>query len=246
MKYRIAVVNMTGGKAERDKLDFAGDAAGRALILANDSLYKYGGVDALLCVGMSNYQMERAVDSHMTARGYVKIIHPDYATQKDKYRFTCVTAAYVKRELKAKQVCYDKTNLETIYRYAAFALDDETEIRVLHMPVADASGKRYEKQLARKKAMMLWEQELEKDAEASHKKVISCGDFNCEAGNMECHEIYDELPFEKLLDEPTWEDKKLDNVLVSSALSGKVKAFTGDYRLGKTSDHKTVIIEVEE
>ena len=57
--------------------------------------------------------------------------------------------------------------------------------------------------------MLNFEKELEA-AEKEHMKVITCGDFNCESGNLVCHEIFDALPFEKLLDEPTLEDKKLN------------------------------------
>lgn len=244
--YKFVVVNMTGGKAEGEKLQHSGDDAGRALILANDSLHIYGKeVDALLCVGMSNYQMEHAVDSHMSARGYVKIVHPDYLNQKQAYRYTCVTVAYVKRDLNVEQICYDESGIETKYRYVAFKFD-KLEVRTIHIPIADQMNKRYEEQLSRKEKMLNFEKELEEAAEKEHMKVITCGDFNCESGNLVCHEIFDALPFEKLLDEPTWEDKKIDNVLISSGMAGKVKAYTGDFRLGKTSDHKAVIIEVED
>ena len=85
---------------------------------------------------------------------------------------------------------------------------------------------------------------LEKEEISLNKKVVSCGDWNTEVGNMECHEISDDLPYDKLLDEITWGNSKIDNVLCLPCLSGKVKAYTDDYRWGKTSDHKTVIFEV--
>lgn len=241
MTYRFAVVSMVGGKQERNKLRYRGDHGFRARIIAEDVLTKMGAIDGLLITGMSNYQMKQ-VDSFMLSRGFKKIISPDYLKQKDPWRFTCLTAAYLRND--AKQIRYNEERIETIYRYIAFLLPGDIEIRLVHIPGADSEMPNYDKQLYRKKAMLDWESFLEKEEISLNKKVVSCGDWNTEVGNMECHEIFDNLPYDKLLDEITWGNSKIDNVLCSPCLSGKVKAYTDDYRWGQTSDHKTVLFEV--
>ena len=128
----------------------------------------------------------------------------------------------------------------------AFSVPGDIEIRLVHVPGADSDKPNYDKQLQRKRAMLVWEEGLEKDELSVNKKVVSCGDWNTEIENLECHDIFDNLPYEKLLDEITWGSSKIDNVLCSPCLSGKVKAYTDDYRWGQTSDHKTVLFEVRD
>ena len=111
MTYRFAVVSMVGGKQERNKLRYRGDHGFRARIIAEDVLTKMGAIDGLLITGMSNYQMKQ-VDSFMLSRGFKKIISPDYLKQKDPWRFTCLTAAYLRND--AKQIRYNEERIETI------------------------------------------------------------------------------------------------------------------------------------
>ena len=239
---RFAVVSMTGAKEERDKLRYRGDHAQRARIFAEDTLMHYQ-PDGLLITGMSHYQM-KTLDSYMLSRGFIKLISPDFRCQKDAWRYTQLTLAYLSESLNAKQIRYDEEKeIETIYRYVAFSLPDENqEIRVMHVPCADSEKPNYEKQLSRKKRMLSFERHLEEKEISLRKKVISCGDYNTEIGNLECHEVFDDLPYKKLLDEPTWGAAKIDNVLVSPGQ--RVSAHTEDFRYGQTSDHKTVIFEI--
>ena len=243
MVYRFAVISAVGGKQEREKLLYRGDHGFRARMITQDILTKYENIDGILITGMSDYQMKH-VDSYMLSRGYKKIISPDFMKQKDKWRFTCLTAAYVKE--RSNQIRYNEEEIDTIYRYVAFSVPGDIEIRLVHVPGADSDKPNYDKQLQRKRAMLAWEEGLEKDEISVNKKVISCGDWNTEIGNMECHDLFDKLTYEKLLDEITWGSSKIDNVLCSPCLSGKVKAYTDDYRWGQTSDHKTVLFEVRD
>ena len=237
---KLALVSMTGGKQERNKLKYRGDHGFRARIIVQDLLERHDDLDGVLVSGMSDYQMKH-VDAFLYSRSYKKIISPGWRKQTDKWRFTCLTAAYVRN--KAEQIVYNEDRLETIYRYAAFSLPGDLEIRVVHIPCVDPDKPYYEKQYARKEAMLKWEQTLEEKEVASNRRVIVAGDWNTERENLECHDIYDALPYEKLLDEITWGASKIDNVLVSPALKGLVKVSTDDYRWGMTSDHKVVIVD---
>ena len=135
----------------------------------------------------------------------------------------------------------NEDQIATIYRYTAFQIPGDIEIRLVHIPGADAEKPNYEKQRKRKEAMLRWEASLEKEETVNHKRVIACGDWNSEIEN---EPLFDALSYEKLLNEVTWGNSKLDNVLCSPCLSGKVKAYTDAYRWGQTSDHKTVLFEV--
>ena len=201
MLYRFAVISAVGGKQEREKLHYSGDHGFRARMITHDIITKYESVDGVLITGMSNYQMKH-VDSYMLSRGYRRIISPDYMKQKDQWRFTCLTAAYVKDG--SNQIRYNEEEIDTIYRYVAFSIPGDIEIRLLHVPGADSDKPNYDKQLQRKRAMLAWEEGLEKDEISMNKKVIACGDWNTEVGNLEFHDIFDNLPYEKLLDEITW------------------------------------------
>lgn len=238
--YKMIAVNMAGGKQESSKLMFKGDSAIRALILANDTFIHNKTMDVLICYGMSTHQM-KLVDVNLQKRGFIKLVHPDLRKEKKPYRFTCLTAAYIREELKPEQIIYDDNSI-TKYRYIGFKIGD-MEVRALHVPAVDASRWRQQEQISRKKAMLLFEDRLER--EETGRKVVVCGDWNTEVGRLECHDIFDALPYEKLLDEATWNSQKLDNVLVSKALKGKVEAYTQSYRQGVTSDHRTVVIDVE-
>ncbi len=243
MVYRFAVVSMAGGKQEREKLHYRGEHGFRARMVTQDILTKHGEVDGILITGISNHQILH-VDSFLLSQGFKRLISPDYKKQRDPWRYTCLTTAYVKGE--AKQIRYNEEGIKTIYRYVAFSVPGYIEIRLLHVPCADSDRPNYDHQLERKKAMLNWEKRLEEDEILLNKKVVSCGDFNTEIGNLECHDIFDSLSYEKLLDEITWGTSKIDNVLCSPNLNGKVTACTDDYRWGQTSDHKTVVFEVED
>lgn len=111
----------------------------------------------------------KQVDSFMLSRGFKKNISPDYMKQKDPWRFTCLTAAYLGND--AKQIRYNEERIETIYRYIAFILPGDIEIRLVHIPGADSEKPNYDKQLYRKKAMLDWESLLEKEEISLNKKV---------------------------------------------------------------------------
>ncbi|MBR4948750.1 MAG: endonuclease/exonuclease/phosphatase family protein [Clostridiales bacterium] len=242
--YRLILTNMTGGKEEREALRYRGDHGLRARILAQDILNNYS-PDAILITGCSAYQL-KYLEAFLWPYGYERIIAPDFSKRKDKFRFTCLTCAYVLRSHKAKQIRYDEVTIKTIYRYAGFTLSDGLEIRVVNIPCADSKKPHYDEQLASKEAMLNWEKSIEEKEISEGKKVVVFGDWNTEIGNLECHDIFDALPYEKLLDEPTWRSSKIDNVLVSPNMKGRVKAQVAEYnRYGQTTDHAIILATAE-
>lgn len=237
MKYKFALINATGGKKERDALKAKGNPAGTALILVNDTLCRNAELDGLLVNGISDHQMQ-TVDSYMAARGYYKIMHEDYANQKQAWRNTCLTLAYVKRGLTPVAIRYNNERDNLKYRYVAFSLPDGLTVRTMHVPTDEVFDKNSTEN--RKQSMLLFEEELETTSSGAE---IVLGDFNTEPGGDDAYnEIFDRLPYDKNLNEVTWANKKLDNVLTSPGVN--VSVYTDDFCLGITSDHKTVICEV--
>lgn len=250
---KLAVVSLCGGKAEREALRFSGNHGIRAQMLLTDTLntQNHGeGIKAVCITGM-NYTQKAYVDSVMSAHGFdVCCMSPMFSKVKDKYRYSQLTAAYCHESLKASNIRYVERSIPDLrYRYAAFTIPNGrvNEVRVMHIPCCDAEKPCYSEQLSRKQRFLTFERTLEQYEKRKGKRgIISCGDWNTDNGESEAQKIFDSLPYTKLLNEPTWNDAKLDNALISEDLKGYVCAYTNDFRVGITSDHKTVLIDIDD
>lgn len=215
------------------------DPAGRAIVLMNDAFIKTGDldkIDGVIINGASNYQFDHGLDSFMTARGFMKVINPNFGVEKERWRFSSICCIFIKRKLNPEQVTYPDNELK--YRVAACRIGDLT-IRGISVPQSYTEVQAIrEKFLNRKNSFLDCELKLEKDENNTDSKTLVIGDMNTSPEELD-------LPFTALITEPTWNGKTLDNVLISKALDGKVTASVINFRIGVTSDHSIIVANVD-
>lgn len=240
---KFIVASACGRPIEQKKLNYTGADAGRLVALVAGCLKNFGEVDGFLFTGASFRQMD-CFDTHMSARGYEKITGKAYEnlTQKQQKRYTEVTVAYVKRGIAKREVYAAEKELRTPMRFLGLEVESGIHLRLLHVPlIVPTTSETWEKEQNNRRASMLdFEKECEnKDGELAC-RTIALGDFN-----MVSLQDYENLPFVKLVAEPTCGESFCDNVLVSKALSGEVTVQLSDLELGICTDHKLMLVTVE-
>ena len=169
---KLAVISACGARSERAMLAYVGDHALRVVKLIDAVMKAHRGMDAILLTGVSYYQMKH-ITKYMAKLGYKTVVAPDFLNEREKWRFTQLTIAFVlDKHNRFSQLRYDEDGLKTIYRYVAFELDGD-EIRLIHVPCVDKNRPHYEEQIQRKESMLRFEMKLEEEEIAQNKRVLS-------------------------------------------------------------------------
>lgn len=195
-------------------------------------------------------------------KGYTLSMNPDWDQIEEKWRYTALSAMFISNNVTFEPLYTDihAPTFPTTLRYVCgrLFLSPDTSIiyKSTHIPCVDEERGKLDSQLFRKHAMLKFEVEWQAKLEDSFNDsfAVSAGDFNGAPGALEgeyaCQPLYDQMAFTDLINEPTFENKCLDHVFVSSALSEcdgiSVRARTLKDFFGTHTDHKIIEINIEE
>jgi hypothetical protein len=190
------------------------------------------------------------LEMDLDAKGYRMYIHKSWKNVKQKWRYTCLSALFVKENVAFEQI-YTDDQFDTTLRYVAGKIHfagKEILYKTNHIPCVDVNRPNLSHQTQRKIAML--EDEVQFQLKNQSSLAISAGDFNGDLVNGEWYgqEQYERFVFRDTVTENTYEDKRLDHVFISNAFENSditVKTeVLADYYMQYT-DHKIIAITLK-
>lgn len=243
----IMYVNACSDKCSSGRLNFRGDRNARALLLAKTVLQYDSGliyINDWSPVAMSEFS--RLLQLH----GYSQYLPEFFVGEQQPWRFTAVSAIFVKYDVLFHQAYRPTGAFGTIYRYVMGKVEKDNIclwIKGNHIPSADENA--LEATERRKRRMILDDIDFMRDVDAKSESAIDFGDYNGNLGayNYVCQKELNMIPWNDVLQVPTYGDKQLDHVFVSPALEERyvVSAEAIDEGYMQLTDHKLVKITIE-
>lgn len=243
----IAEISACSNTESAKTLSFAGSSETRILMLVKD-LLKQRKYD-IFSVRDASWKALTLLRSYLGTLGYMMLLHPQFAAERNKGRYTCLSALFILDTVEYEQMTASD-RFPTIYRYNLIKILNFTKPLVYkssHIPcvIKETPAQVY------RKAEMLKDEVLFQRA-AGEDLVLSTGDFNGapNAGKYYCQPLLDCLRFRDLVTEPTYGTKRLDHVFVSDKLhSGAEVAILAevlDTGYMTHTDHKVVSIRLQQ
>lgn len=247
MKNTIQILEYSAcsNKQAMIKLKYSGNSDLRVVFGIKNMISEYD--FDLISVRDIAYHTLVKLKKELAVLGYIMYIHPEFKSQKDKYRYTCLSALFIKKEINFEQIFGDE-QFETIFRYISGKLDlagNEIIYKTGHAPCVDDSRPGLSKQIKRKEDYLSAEVEFQN--KYRNVLALSSGDFNG-AGDADCYcqELYEKFCFEDLIHEKTYEEQRLDHCYISPAMKESnninVTAEVLDDYYMQLTDHKMIKI----
>lgn len=231
-------------KQAAKKLRYTGDSVLRAIYGVKSMISKYG--FDFVSIRDIAYHTLLKLNDELAVLGYVMYMNPEFKSEKDKYRYTCLSALFIKKEIDFEQIFGDE-QFETIFRYVCGKIKlagNEIIYKTGHAPCVDDSRPGLSKQIKRKEEYLTAEVEFQN--KYRNVLALSSGDFNGdEDADCYCQELYKKFCFEDLIKENTYEEQKLDHCYISPTLkesSINVTAEVLDDLYMQVTDHKMIRI----
>ncbi len=244
----IAEISACSNKESAKALRYTGASETRILILVKELLKQHRRYD-ILSVRDASWKALTLLRSYLGTLGYSMLLHPQFASERSKGRYTCLSALFILDTVEYEQLTASDL-FPTIYRYNLIKIMNFANplfYKSSHVPCVT---KDTPAQLHRKAEML--KDEVLFQRSAGENLVLSTGDFNGapNAGKYYCQPLLDCLCFTDLVTEPTFGTKRLDHVFASDALrSGAqvaVSAEVLDTGYMTHTDHKVVSIRLRE
>lgn len=237
-----------GNKQSAQKLKFKGNHDLR-IVFALKKMIKKKSWD-LISVRDIPYHSLKQLEPTLQAMGYRMYIDPTWKAVKEKWRYTCLSALFVKNTINFSQVA-GYFGFNTVLRYVCgfFKFNGhDIYFRTSHIPCVDDTRSQLAHQIERKENMLRADIEFQK--EHQNGCAICSGDYNGAADkeNCYCKDLFEEFIFTDLISNPTYEDRKLDHVYISKGFESKgisvVAEILEDYYM-QFSDHKMISITLK-
>ena len=243
-KIEILEYSACSNRQASEKLKYRGDSDLRVIYGIRNMISKYG--FHLVSVRDIAYHTLLKLKDELAVLGYVMYMNPEFKSEQSKYRYTCLSSLFIKKEIDFEQIFGDE-QFETIFRYVCGKVklaDKQIIYKTGHAPCVDDSRPGLSKQIERKEDYLT--AEIEFQNKYRNVLALSSGDFNGdEDADCYCQELYQKFCFEDLIYENTYEEQKLDHCYISPALkesSVNVTAEVLDDLYMQVTDHKMIRI----